>query len=97
MKMLSIRIQKFIKVKKYFLKILFIHCDLQGDLRSKVKVPNESQIMTSYLKLIVNVCLSGTYHFEDISHSTVCLLSNLFNYHGPVQSKFNRLLRLTIP
>ena len=44
-------------VEKSFFKI---HYDLQGHLRLKVKVPNESQIMTSYLKLIVNVCLSGT-------------------------------------
>ena len=30
-------------------------------------------------------------HFEDISHSTVYLLSNLFNCHGLIKSKFNRL------
>ena len=46
--------------RKIILKLFLIHCDLQGHLRSKVKVPNECQIMTSYLKLIVNVCLYGT-------------------------------------
>ena len=46
--------------KIIFLKILRRHCDLKGHLRSKVKVPNESPVMTSYLKLIVTVCLSGT-------------------------------------
>ena len=32
----------------------------EDHLRSKVKVPNESPVMTSYLNLIVNLCLSGT-------------------------------------
>ena len=41
--------------------------------------------------------MSIWYHFEDISHLTSCLLSNLFNYHGLIKFKFNRLLRLTIP
>ena len=41
--------------RKIIFLILFIQCDLQGHLMSKVKVPNESQIMTSYLKLILNV------------------------------------------
>ena len=36
--------------------------------------------------------MSIWYHFEVISHSTVCLLSNLFNYHGLIKSKFIRLL-----
>ena len=36
--------------------------------------------------------MSIWYHFEVISHSTVCLLSNSFNYHGLIKSKFNRLL-----
>ena len=46
--------------RKIFFYILLRHCDLKGHLRSKVKVPNESPVMTSYLKLIVTVCLSGT-------------------------------------
>ena len=45
-------------------KIFFFKfCDITmtlGHLRSKVRVPNESPVMTSYLKLIVTVCLSGT-------------------------------------
>ena len=54
--------QNFINLgrKIIFLFYEFINCELQGHLKSKVKVPNESQIMTSYLKLIVNVCLSCT-------------------------------------
>ena len=39
--------------KIIFFKLLQRHCDLKGHLRSKVKVPNESPVMTSYLKLIV--------------------------------------------
>ena len=37
-----------------------MHYDLQGHLRSKVMVPNESPIMTSYLMLILNACVVGT-------------------------------------
>ena len=38
--------------------------------------------------------MSIWYHFEDISHSTVGLLSNLFNCHGLIKSKFNRILEV---
>ena len=34
---------------------------------------------------------------EMFGHSIICLLSNLFNSHDLIKSKFNRLLRLTIP
>ena len=37
--------------------IFFKFCDVT---RSKVKVPNESPAMTSYLKLRVTICLSRT-------------------------------------
>ena len=45
--------------KNFFLFYEFIY-DLQGYLRSKVRVPNESPIMTSSLMLILNACVSGT-------------------------------------
>ena len=60
--------------KIIFLKLLQCHCDLKGHLRSKVKVPNESPFMTSYLKLIVTVCLSGTV-FKIFAVLTICSLS----------------------
>ena len=47
---------------------------LKGHLRSKVKVPNESPVMTSYLKLIVTVCLSGTV-LKILAVLTICSLS----------------------
>ena len=50
-----------------------------------------------FLSKVNSKCMSIWYHFEDISYSTVYLLSNLFNCHGLIKSKFNRLLRLTIP
>ena len=50
------------------------HSDLIGHLRSKVKVPTESPVMTSYLKLIVTVCLSGTV-FKILAVLRICLLS----------------------
>ena len=34
--------------------------------------------------------MSIWYHFEDISHSTICVLSILFKYHGLIKSKFNK-------
>ena len=60
--------------KIIFFKIVRRHCDLKGHLRSKVKVPNESPVMTSYLKLIVTVCLSGTV-FKILAVLTICSLS----------------------
>ena len=60
--------------KIIFFKIVRCHCDLKGHLRSKVKVPNESPVMTSYLKLIVTVCLSGTV-FKILAVLTICSLS----------------------
>ena len=44
-----------------------------GHLRSKVKVPNESPVMTSYLKLIVTICLSGTV-FKILAVLTILLI-----------------------
>ena len=43
--------QSFINLgrKVFFLKFCCRHCDLIGHLRSKVKVPSESPVMTSYL------------------------------------------------
>ena len=40
----------------------------------KVKVPNESPVMTSDLKLIVTICLSGTV-FKILVVLTICSLS----------------------
>ena len=40
----------------------------------KVKVPNESPVMTSYLKLIETICLSGTV-FKILALLTICSLS----------------------
>ena len=59
--------QSFITLgrKKFFCNFVTKLFPYKGHLRSEVKVPNESPVMTSYLKLIVNVCLSGTlkrYH-----------------------------------
>ena len=56
--------QSFINLggKIIFLKFYDVTVTLKGHLRSKVKVPNESPVMTSYLKLIVTVCLSGTVY-----------------------------------
>ena len=56
--------------------IFFKFCDITaiGHLRSKVKVPNESPVMTSYLKLIVTICLSGTV-FKILTVLTICSLS----------------------
>ena len=51
-------------VEKSFFLILRIHCDLQGHLRSKVKVPNESQIMTSYLKEDSIFKISAIHQFD---------------------------------
>ena len=68
--------QNFINLgrKIIFFLILRRHCDLKGHLMSKVKVPNESPVMTSYLKLIVTVCLSGTV-FKIFAVLTICSLS----------------------
>ena len=56
-------------------KIFFFNFyDLIGHLRSKVKMPNESPVMISYLKLIVTVCLSGTV-FKILAVLTICSLS----------------------
>ena len=68
--------QSFINLgrKLIFFKILLRHCDLKGHLRSKVKVPNESPVMTSYLKLIVTICLSGTV-FKILAVLRICSLS----------------------
>ena len=47
--------QGFINLgRNFFFLILCRHCDLIGHLtcRSKAKVPNESPVMTFYLKLI---------------------------------------------
>ena len=70
------KMQSFIKLgrKIIVLKILLRHCDLKGHPRSKVKVLNESPVMTSYLKLIVTVCLSGT-NFKILAVLTTCSLS----------------------
>ena len=58
--------------------IFFKFCDVTvtplGHLRSKVKLPNESPVMTSYLKLIVTVCLSVTV-FKILAVLTICSLS----------------------
>ena len=43
-------------------------------LRSKVKVSNESPVMTSYLKFTVTVCLSGTI-FKMSALLIICSLS----------------------
>ena len=63
--------QSFINLDR---KIFFF--DLIGYLRSTVKVPNESPVMTSYLKLIVTtcICLSGTV-FKILALFTNCSLS----------------------
>ena len=60
--------------KIIFFKILRHHCDLKGHLRSKVKVPNEIPVMTSYLRLVVTICLSGTV-FKIFAVLTICSLS----------------------
>ena len=68
--------QSFINLggKIIFLKFYDVTVTLKGHLRSKVKVPNESPVMTSYLKLIVTVCLSGTV-FKVLALLTICSLS----------------------
>ena len=48
----------------------------KGHLKSKFKVPNESPVMTSYLKLIVTVCLSATV-FKISALLIICSLSYL--------------------
>ena len=54
--------QSFINLgRKIISLILYRHCDVIRPLRSKVKVPNESDVMTSYLKLTATICLSGTF------------------------------------
>ena len=62
------------RLKKFF----FLFCDIffpyKGHLRSKVMVPNESPVMTSYLKLIVTICLSDTV-FKILVVLTICSLS----------------------
>ena len=67
--------QNFINLgrKIFFIKFCDV-TDLKGHLRSKVNVPNESPFMTSYLKLIVTVCLSGTV-FKILAVLTICSLS----------------------
>ena len=44
----------------FFLNFVMYFFPYKGHLRSKVKVSNKSPVMTSYLKSIVTVCLSGT-------------------------------------
>ena len=68
--------QSFINLgrKIIFFKFCDVTVTLKGHLRSKVKVPNESPVMTSYLKLIVTVCLSGTV-FKILAVLTICSLS----------------------
>ena len=68
--------QNFINLcrKIFFFKIFLRHYDLIGHLRSKVKVPNESPVMTSYLNLIVTICLSGTV-FKILALLTICSLN----------------------
>ena len=63
------------KVEFFFFKF----CDViffpyKGHLRSKVKVPNKSPVMTSYLKLIVTICLFGTV-FKILAVLRICSLS----------------------
>ena len=61
--------QSFINLgRKIFLKNFFY---LIGHLRSKVKMSNESPVMTFYLKLIVTICLSGTI-FKILALLTIC-------------------------
>ena len=62
------------KFNFFYKKLICYQNDLKGHLRSKVKVPNESPVMTSYLKLIVTVCLSGTV-FKILAVLTICSLS----------------------
>ena len=54
--------QSFINLgrKKGFLNFVTSFFPYKGHLKSKVKVSNKSPDMTSCLKLIVSVCLSGT-------------------------------------
>ena len=68
--------QSFINLirKKVFLNFVMYFFPYKGHLRSKVKVSNQSPVMTSYLKLIVTVCLSGTV-FKILAVLTICSLS----------------------
>ena len=61
-------------VEKFIFLNLLHHCDLIYHLRSKVKVPNESPVMTSSLNLIVTICLSGTVS-NILALLTICSLS----------------------
>ena len=61
-------------LKIFFFKFCDVIFPYKGHLRSKVKVPNESPVMTSYLKLIVTICLSGTV-FKILAVLTICSLS----------------------
>ena len=62
------------KEEKSFFHFVTSFFPYQGHLRSKVKVPNGSPVMTSYLKLIVTICLSGTV-FKISALLIICSLS----------------------
>ena len=62
------------KEEKSFFHFVTVFFPCKGHLRSKVKVSNESPVMTSYLKLIVTICLSGTV-FKILAVLTICSLS----------------------
>ena len=59
---------------KTFLKFCDVIFPYKGHLRTKVKVPNESPVMTSYLKLMVTICIPGTV-FKISAVLIICSLS----------------------
>ena len=61
-------------LKNYFFQFCDVIFPYKGHLRSKVKVPIESPVMTSCLRLIVPISLSGTV-FKIWAVLTICSLS----------------------